>query len=35
LLRVQRLVVEPETLTDQDLAYLMWFDALFHGPPGG
>ncbi len=35
LLRIQRLVVEPETLTDEDLAYLVWFDALFHGTPGG
>ncbi len=35
LLRIQKLVVEPETLTDQDLAYIMWFDALFHGTPGG
>jgi len=35
LLKIQKLIVESETLTDEDLTHLMWFDTLFHGSPGG
>lgn len=35
LRRIDRVVIEAETLTEEDLWDIMWKDTLFHGAPGG
>jgi rubrerythrin len=35
LKKIHKMIVEKETLTEQDLWDLTWKDSLFHGSPGG
>jgi len=35
LKRIDKIVVESETLKEEDLMYMVWFETLFHGSPGG
>lgn len=35
LMKIHKMVVEKETLTEQDLWDWVWKDSLFHGSPGG
>ncbi|MFX0052496.1 MAG: ferritin-like domain-containing protein, partial [Candidatus Hermodarchaeota archaeon] len=35
LKKIHKMIVEKETITEQDLWDMSWKDSLFHGTPGG